>query len=93
MLLCLDGEFVWSNLEYDKYYLMVNRARVQPLNQAPPGQGPVVYWMSRDQRVRDNRAWFERPIFGKIRYMSYNGCRSKFKVEAYIAKTREEPGP
>jgi deoxyribodipyrimidine photo-lyase len=40
-----------------------------------------------------DRAWFERPIFGKIRYMSYNGCRSKFKVEAYIVKTREEPGP
>ncbi len=37
-------------------YLMVNRARVRPLNQARPGQGPVVYWMSRDQRVRDNWA-------------------------------------
>ncbi|HZK13639.1 MAG TPA: deoxyribodipyrimidine photo-lyase, partial [Desulfobaccales bacterium] len=35
---------------------MVNRARVRPLNQARPGQGPVVYWMSRDQRVRDNWA-------------------------------------
>jgi len=34
-----------------------------------------------------DRAWFERPVFGKIRYMSYNGCRSKFKVEAYLAKT------
>jgi deoxyribodipyrimidine photo-lyase len=40
-----------------------------------------------------DRAWFERPVFGKIRYMSYNGCRSKFKVEAYLAKTREDPGP
>ena len=37
-----------------------------------------------------DRAWFERPVFGKIRYMSYNGCRSKFKVEAYINQTREE---
>jgi len=35
---------------------MVNRARIRSLNQAPPGQGPVVYWMSRDQRVRDNWA-------------------------------------
>jgi deoxyribodipyrimidine photo-lyase len=33
-----------------------------------------------------DRAWFERPIFGKIRYMSYNGCRSKFNVRAYIEK-------
>jgi deoxyribodipyrimidine photo-lyase len=39
-----------------------------------------------------DRAWFERPVFGKIRYMSYNGCRSKFNVEAYISQTREELG-
>lgn len=31
-----------------------------------------------------DRAWFERPIFGKIRYMSYNGCKSKFDVQKYI---------
>ena len=31
-----------------------------------------------------DRAWFDRPIFGKIRYMSYNGCKSKFDVKAYI---------
>ena len=31
-----------------------------------------------------DRAWSERPVFGKIRYMSYNGCRSKFDVEGYI---------
>jgi deoxyribodipyrimidine photo-lyase len=39
-----------------------------------------------------DRAWFERPVFGKIRYMSYKGCRSKFKVEAYVAKVRREAG-
>lgn len=33
-----------------------------------------------------DRAWFERPIFGKIRFMSYNGCRSKFNIEEYIKK-------
>jgi deoxyribodipyrimidine photo-lyase len=35
-----------------------------------------------------DRPWFERPIFGKIRYMSYNGCRAKFDVAAYIDQTR-----
>jgi deoxyribodipyrimidine photo-lyase len=35
-----------------------------------------------------DRAWRERPIFGKIRYMSYNGCKSKFNVAAYIKKNR-----
>lgn len=33
-----------------------------------------------------DRAWKERPIFGKIRYMSYNGCKSKFYIEAYIKR-------
>ena len=28
-----------------------------------------------------DRAWFERSIYGKIRYMNYNGCRSKFDVK------------
>ncbi len=33
-----------------------------------------------------DRAWFERPIFGKVRYMNFNGCKRKFNVEAYIEK-------
>jgi deoxyribodipyrimidine photo-lyase len=33
-----------------------------------------------------DRAWFPRPIFGKIRYMSYKGARSKFGVKAYIKR-------
>jgi len=35
-----------------------------------------------------DRAWNERKIFGKIRYMSYNGCRSKFNVDTYIENMR-----
>ncbi len=33
-----------------------------------------------------DRAWKERPIFGKIRYMSYNGAKSKFSIKGYVAK-------
>ena len=32
-----------------------------------------------------DRAWFERAVFGKIRYMNYNGAKSKFDVKKYIA--------
>jgi deoxyribodipyrimidine photo-lyase len=32
----------------------------------------------------NDRAWGERPVFGKIRYMSYNGCKGKFDVKKYI---------
>lgn len=33
-----------------------------------------------------DRAWSEREVFGKIRYMNYNGCKRKFDVEKYISK-------
>ena len=31
-----------------------------------------------------DRAWSERPVFGKIRYMNAAGCRRKFDVDGYI---------
>jgi len=34
----------------------MNPKRVRTLQQGDPGIGPVVYWMSRDQRIRDNWA-------------------------------------
>ena len=33
-----------------------------------------------------DRAWRERDVIGKIRYMSYEGCKRKFDVKLYIAK-------
>ncbi|KAK7085678.1 hypothetical protein SK128_014485, partial [Halocaridina rubra] len=33
-----------------------------------------------------DQGWGERPIFGKIRYMNYDGCKRKFKIEAYVAR-------
>lgn len=33
-----------------------------------------------------DRAWTERPVFGKIRYMNYNGAKRKFDVDAYIKR-------
>ena len=35
-----------------------------------------------------DRAWSEREIFGKIRYMSYNGCKTKFDVKRYIEQIK-----
>lgn len=31
-----------------------------------------------------DRPWSERKVFGKIRYMSYNGCKAKFNVKKYV---------
>jgi len=33
-----------------------------------------------------DRAWKERPVYGKIRYMNRNGAKSKFDIEKYISK-------
>jgi len=40
-----------------------------------------------------DRAWKERPIFGKVRYMSYNGAKTKFSIKAYIKKVESECSP
>lgn len=33
-----------------------------------------------------DRAWPERPVFGKIRYMNYAGCKRKFNTAEYISQ-------
>ncbi len=35
-----------------------------------------------------DRAWGERPVFGKVRYMSYDGCKRKFDLAAYVKRWR-----
>ena len=34
--------------------------------------------------------WAERPVFGKIRYMNFAGCKRKFDVERYILRISNE---
>uniref|UniRef100_A0A1B6H369 Deoxyribodipyrimidine photo-lyase n=1 Tax=Cuerna arida TaxID=1464854 RepID=A0A1B6H369_9HEMI len=33
-----------------------------------------------------DQGWREREIFGKIRYMNYEGCKRKFNVSAFVAR-------
>ncbi|MFM2424071.1 MAG: hypothetical protein RLZZ70_460 [Candidatus Parcubacteria bacterium] len=33
-----------------------------------------------------DRAWNERSVFGKIRYMNYAGCKRKFDVQAFVRR-------
>ena len=33
-----------------------------------------------------DQGWREREIFGKIRYMNYEGCKKKFNVNAFVAR-------
>jgi deoxyribodipyrimidine photo-lyase len=42
---------------------------------------------------KHDRAWTERPVFGKIRFMNANGLRRKFDVEGYVAKIERLGAP
>jgi deoxyribodipyrimidine photo-lyase len=35
-----------------------------------------------------DRAWQERKVFGKVRYMNANGLRRKFDADAYVEKAK-----
>ena len=39
-----------------------------------------------------DQGWQERPVFGKIRYMNYNGCKRKFDVAAIERKYIKSDG-
>ncbi|KAL3498714.1 hypothetical protein ACH5RR_041446 [Cinchona calisaya] len=39
-----------------------------------------------------DQGWRERPIFGKIRYMNYAGCKRKFDVDGYVAYVKRLAG-
>lgn len=36
-----------------------------------------------------DRAWFDRPVYGKVRYMNANGCKKKFDTERYIQQNQK----
>jgi deoxyribodipyrimidine photo-lyase len=35
---------------------------------------------------KHDRPWFERPVFGKVRYMSFQSTSKKFDSKRYIAQ-------
>lgn len=39
-----------------------------------------------------DRPWPERPVYGKIRSMTYQGCKKKFDVEGYIRRVGQGEG-
>lgn len=38
---------------------------------------------------KHDRAWFERDIFGKLRYMNDNGLKRKFDIDTYVSQMNE----
>ena len=38
---------------------------------------------------KHDRAWQERPIFGKVRYMNANGLKRKFDIDKYVQRVKK----
>jgi deoxyribodipyrimidine photo-lyase len=41
---------------------------------------------------KHDRAWTERPIFGKLRYMNQNGLKRKFNIDLYVEQINKRVG-
>ena len=56
--MCMESdEMALNNIHpHDTIVSMVHPSRIYELNSLPEGKGPVLCWMSRDQRARDNWA-------------------------------------
>jgi deoxyribodipyrimidine photo-lyase len=54
----------------------------------PNGYGGIAWAMA----GKFDRPWFERPIFGTIRYMSGNAAKKKFDAESYVEQMAELAG-
>ncbi|CAN6466569.1 unnamed protein product [Victoria cruziana] len=39
-----------------------------------------------------DQGWKERPVFGKVRYMNFAGCKRKFDVDGYISYVKKLVG-
>ena len=39
---------------------------------------------------KHDRAWTERTIFGKLRYMNSNGLRRKFDIDLYVKRIEKD---
>lgn len=70
----------WSASHEDALDLMIGLHDRYALDGRDPNTYTNILWCF----GLHDRPWFERPIFGQIRYMSYDGMKRKTNIDAYI---------
>ncbi len=70
----------WSRTYADALKLMIYLHDRYALDGRDPNTYTNILWCF----GLHDRPWFERPIFGKMRYMSYEGMKRKTDVNAYL---------
>jgi deoxyribodipyrimidine photo-lyase len=73
----------WSGSPADAYEIAVRLNDKYELDGRDPNGYEGIAWSIVG---KSDRPWFERPIFGKIRYMSFASTSKKFDSKRYIAQ-------
>lgn len=77
----------WSNSPREALDIMIELNNKYALDGRDPNSYSGIFWVL----GRYDRAWGpERPIFGKIRYMTSESTRSKFSVKQYLRRYAAE---
>jgi len=72
----------WSNSYQEAFNTLVYLNNKYALDGRDPNSFTGIAWCF----GKHDRAWTERPIFGKLRYMNANGLQRKFNIESYVER-------
>jgi deoxyribodipyrimidine photo-lyase len=75
----------WSKTYEDALDLMIRLHDVYALDGRDPNTYTNILWCF----GLHDRPWFDRPVFGTLRYMSFEGMKRKTNVGAYIEEIAE----
>jgi deoxyribodipyrimidine photo-lyase len=72
----------WSHTHEEAYHTILSLNNAYFIDGRDPNSYTGVAWCF----GKHDRAWTERPIFGKLRYMNDKGLERKFDMQGYINK-------
>lgn len=78
----------WSRTFEEAYQILLYLNNYYFLDGNTPNGYTGVAWCF----GKHDRAWVERPIFGKLRYMNDNGLKRKFDIEKYVSNIEKKAG-
>ena len=72
----------WSKTPAEAYQIALRLNNKYELDGRDPNGFAGVAWCF----GKHDRAWKERPVFGKVRYMNAAGLKRKFNIDAYVMR-------
>lgn len=72
----------WSESPEEAYRIALHLNDKYELDGRDPNGYAGIAWCF----GKHDRAWSERPVFGKLRYMNANGLRRKFDIQRYVER-------